>query len=562
MIRAAPAVFLLAIGLPVVAGIAGTLAASFGHLPALGFTGPTLDPWRELWAMPGLGRSLWLSFSTGLVATAAALIAAMAAVATAWGRLASGAAARLLAPVLAAPHAAMALGLAFLLAPSGWLARLISPWATGWTRPPDLASVNDPLGLALGFGLFVKELPFLALVLLAALGPLPVARMLAEGRAMGYPPAAIWARAILPLAYARIRLPIFVTLAFAVSVVDMAILLGPATPPPLSVAVLRWMTAPDPARMLPAAAGAVAMLALSGAAVLTWIGGEKLAGAAFRRAAMAGRRGGAAGPALRGAGVLAALGLVAGLAALALLAIWSLAGRWRFPDALPADWTLAAWAAPGAGWGAAAATTLGLGLGVTAAALALALLWLEAQDRGALPRARWLTAAAVLPLLLPQVGFLYGVTAASLAAGLPGGTLAVGWAQVLFAFPYVLVALAGPWRAMDAGMLASAAALGAGPGRRFLAVKLPVLAGPILTAAAIGFAVSVAQYLPTLLLGGGRVATLTTEAVALASGVDRRLPAVMAAAQAALPLVAFALALWLPGRLFRNRRGLAGGGLA
>lgn len=562
MIRAAPAVFLLAIGLPVVAGIAGTLAASFGHLPALGFTGPTLDPWRELWAMPGLGRSLWLSFSTGLVATAAALIAAMAAVAAAWGRLASGAAARLLAPVLAAPHAAMALGLAFLLAPSGWLARLISPWATGWTRPPDLATVNDPLGLALGFGLFVKELPFLALVLLAALGPLPVARMLAEGRAMGYPPAAIWARAILPLAYARIRLPIFVTLAFAVSVVDMAILLGPATPPPLSVAVLRWMTAPDPARMLPAAAGAVAMLALSGAAVLTWIGGEKLAGAALRRAAMAGRRGSAAGPALRGAGVLAALGLVAGLAALALLAIWSLAGRWRFPDALPADWTLAAWAAPGAGWGAAAATTLGLGLGVTAAALALALLWLEAQDRGALPRARWLTAAAVLPLLLPQVGFLYGVTAASLAAGLPGGTLAVAWAQVLFAFPYVLVALAGPWRAMDAGMLASAAALGAGPGRRFLAVKLPVLAGPILTAAAIGFAVSVAQYLPTLLLGGGRVATLTTEAVALASGVDRRLPAVLAAAQAALPLVAFALALWLPGRLFRNRRGLAGGGLA
>ena len=562
MIRAAPAVFLLVIGLPVAAGLAGTLAASFGHLPALGFTGPTLAPWRELAAMPGLGRSLWLSLSTGVLATAAALLAAMALVAAAWGRLTSGAAARLLAPVLAAPHAAMALGLAFLLAPSGWLVRLISPWATGWARPPDLATVNDPLGLALAFGLFVKELPFLALVLLAALGQVPVARLLAEGRAMGYPPATVWARAILPLAYARIRLPVFVTLAFAVSVVDMAILLGPATPPPLSVAVLRAMTAPDPAGMLPAAAGAVAMLALAGAAVLAWVAGERLAGVALRRAAMAGRRRGAAGPALRAAGLAAGLGLAAGFAALALLALWSLAGRWRFPDALPGDWSLAAWVAPGAGWGAAAATTLGLGLAVTAAALALALLWLEAQDRGALPRARWLTAVAVLPLLLPQVGFLYGVTAAGLAAGLPGGPLAVIWAQVLFAFPYVLVALAGPWRALDPAMLASAAALGAGPGRRFLAVKLPVLAGPILTAAAIGFAVSVAQYLPTLLLGGGRVATLTTEAVALASGVDRRQPAVMAAAQAALPLLAFAMALWLPGRLFRNRRGLAGGGLA
>jgi ABC-type uncharacterized transport system YnjBCD permease subunit len=35
MIRAAPAVFLLVIGLPVAAGLAGTLAAAFGHLPAL-----------------------------------------------------------------------------------------------------------------------------------------------------------------------------------------------------------------------------------------------------------------------------------------------------------------------------------------------------------------------------------------------------------------------------------------------------------------------------------------------------------------------------------------------
>lgn len=562
MIRAAPAVFLLVIGLPVAAGLAGTLAAAFGHLPALGFTGPTLDPWREFLAMPGLARSALLSLGTGLGATAAALLAAMAAVAAFWGRMSSGAAARLLAPVLAAPHAAMAVGLAFLLAPSGWVARLLSPWATGWTRPPDLATVNDPLGLALAFGLFVKELPFLALVLLAALGQMPVARLLAEGRAMGYPPAVVWARAILPLAYARVRLPLFVTLAFAVSVVDMAILLGPSTPPPLAVAVLRGMVAPDAARMLPAAAGAVAMLALTGATILFWRLAERFARVALRRAAMAGRRGGTAGPVLRGAALAAGLGLAAGFAALFLLALWSVAGRWRFPDPLPADWSLAAWAAPGAGWGAAAATTLGLGAGVTAAALALALLWLEAQDRGALPRGRGLTAVAVLPLLLPQVGFLYGVTAASLAAGLSGGALAVTWAQVLFAFPYVLVALAGPWRAMDPAMLASAAALGAEPGRRFLAVKLPVLAGPILTAAAIGFAVSVAQYLPTLLLGGGRVATLTTEAVALASGVDRRLPAVMAVAQAALPLLAFALALWLPGRLFRNRRGLAGGGLA
>jgi putative thiamine transport system permease protein len=76
----------------------------------------------------------------------------------------------------------------------------------------------------------------------------------------------------------------------------------------------------------------------------------------------------------------------------------------------------------------------------------------------------------------------------------------------------------------------------------------------VLTAFAVGFAVSVGQYLPTLLVGGGRMPTLTTEAVALASGGDRRAIGVWSLAQTAAALVPFALALTLP-RLFRPGRG-------
>jgi putative thiamine transport system permease protein len=47
---------------------------------------------------------------------------------------------RLVAPLLSVPHAAAAVGLAFLIAPSGFLFRLISPDLTGWERPPDLSS--------------------------------------------------------------------------------------------------------------------------------------------------------------------------------------------------------------------------------------------------------------------------------------------------------------------------------------------------------------------------------------------------------------------------------------
>jgi putative thiamine transport system permease protein len=90
----------------------------------------------------------------------------------------------------------------------------------------------------------------------------------------------------------------------------------------------------------------------------------------------------------------------------------------------------------------------------------------------------------------------------------------------------------------------------------FWRIKVPMLLRPILIAFAIGFAVSVAQYLPTLFAGGGRFVTLTTEAVALNSGGDRRVTAVFAFLQAALPLIAFALAFALPAWVFRDRRAL------
>jgi putative thiamine transport system permease protein len=89
----------------------------------------------------------------------------------------------------------------------------------------------------------------------------------------------------------------------------------------------------------------------------------------------------------------------------------------------------------------------------------------------------------------------------------------------------------------------------------FARVKLPMLLRPLLRCRG-GFAVSVGQYLPTLFAGAGRLTTLTTEAVALASGADRRIGAVYAFVQALLPMAGFTLALLVPRLLYRDRRGM------
>lgn len=75
-----------------------------------------------------------------------------------------------------------------------------------------------------------------------------------------------------------------------------------------------------------------------------------------------------------------------------------------------------------------------------------------------------------------------------------------------------------------------------------------------MTAFAVGFAVSVGLYLPTLLIGAGRLPTVTTEAVALAAGGNRRIIGVWAFAQAILPAIGFAIAATAPCLLYRCRR--------
>ena len=82
---------------------------------------------------------------------------------------------------------------------------------------------------------------------------------------------------------------------------------------------------------------------------------------------------------------------------------------------------------------------------------------------------------------------------------------------------------------------------------------------PIAIALAVGFAVSVGEYLPTVFAGGGRLTTLTTEAVTRAAGGDRRLIGVFAVLQAALPLIGFVLATAIPAWIYRRRRGLREG---
>jgi putative thiamine transport system permease protein len=545
MLRLAPALTVAVFLAPILAGLAATVFPALGYPPAAG-PAPSLDAWRALVMAPGFAASLGLTIWTGLASTLLSLGLAVGFCATA---AASQPVARLrhgLAPLLATPHAAMAIGLAFVIAPSGWIARAVSPGLTGWTVPPAIVVDRDPFGLALILGLAMKETPFLALIILAAEAQARTDGLLRAARSLGYGPARAWLAVVFPVIWRQLRLPVAAVLAFSLSVVDMALVLAPGAPPPLAVLAARWFTGYD---LVLYGSAAAAGLLIAGVVMLAmaagWVGEQWIRRLGTRWLSR-GRRRGLAEPALAAAaGIAALLGLL-GLGALVAMAVWSVAGPWRFPDAWPAALELGAWRRAAAGLAAPAGTTLALAATATAVALALALACLENEQRRALRPGRGALWLIYLPLIVPQIAFLSGLQILLVRLDADGSFAAVAAAHLVFVLPYVFLALADPFRSLDPRYGRVAAALGAGPSRVFWRVKLPLLARPVATAAAVGIAVSVAQYLPTLFAGAGRVSTLTTDAVTLSSGGDRRVLGVYTLLQSAIPLVAYGLALLAP----------------
>ena len=558
VLRLAPALTVGILLLPIAAGLVGTLLPAFGYLPAIGGRTFNLDGWRRLADYPGFGTSVAITIGTGVLTSALAVILAFGCCASLHDRPWMRRLGAWVAPILSTPHSAIALGLAFLLAPSGWIARALSPWLTGWILPPDVATVGDPAGVALVLGLLLKEVPYLILMIVGALNQVQARAHLAIARALGYGPAEAWLKAILPQIYPQIRLPIYAVIAFSLSVVDVALIHGPSNPPPLAVLAVRWFSDADIQFYFPAAAAAILLLLLVIGIIAAWRGFERCAMLVGRRWIARGGRGGIATTAATMATLLFGVTFALSVLAIAGMAVWSVADQWRFPDALPQAWSLANWMRRFDGLAGPAWVTVVVGALATGVALCLVLACLENESRGH----RRPGAAALwilyVPLLVPQVAFLFGAQVLLVRMNLDGTLAAVVWAHLIFVLPYLFLSLADPWRAFDPRYAQTAASLGASRMRVFFAVKLPILLRPVLIAGAVAFAVSVGQYLATVFAGNGRVATLTTEAVTLAAGADRRVIGAYAVAQTLFPLIAYVGAVLLPALLFAHRRGLRG----
>ena len=157
VLAAGTKVILLFVLTPVLAGLVGAVLPATGWFPPIGGDSISLSPLRTFLLEPGLITSVSLSIFTALMATTLSYLLAIGLLAVLVGTGRWAFLTRLISPLLSVPHITIAVGFLFLLQPSGWLIRLLSPWATGWDRPPNLNLVPDEAGWMLVTGLVAKE---------------------------------------------------------------------------------------------------------------------------------------------------------------------------------------------------------------------------------------------------------------------------------------------------------------------------------------------------------------------------------------------------------------------
>ena len=548
IVKISPKLLMAILILPVLGGLLGVILPAFGWLPALDKTQFNLQGFEQLMQTPGIVQMIGLSFFSSIVSGLLAFIITLLLIATYFDSPWLARIQRLLGPILVIPHAAAAIAIAFLITPSGMIARLLSPWITGWQSPIDWLLPHDPYGISIIMGLTLKELPFLLLMTLSAIAqPALNIKLRAQYRlalSLGYYPMTAFFKAVLPNIYPLMRLPILAILAYASASVEMPLILGPNTPPTLAVAIMNWFHDVDLSLRIKASAGALLQLLITVAVLITWWILERLTLAITCKSLSNGQR--QYGDIVWAKVISVFTVLLICSIALALLGMvfWSFAGYWQFPLALPEQWVLLHWKSALLQVQTPIINSLSIGFVSTSVAVILTLLTLEYEKQNGAQLSNYSSLIIYLPLMIPSIAFLFGLVWLQEALHSKTTFINVALAHLLFVLPYVFLSLATSYRKLDPRYAQVAASLGASPLKIFLQVSLPQLLMPILMASALGLAISFSQYLPTLLVGGGRLNTVTTEAVSLANGASRRTSAVYALIQMLLPAIAFSM-IWL-----------------
>ena len=528
---------------PITFGILGFLLPSFGYFPILDKHQFNLNYFYVSSNIPGISKSIILSFFTGFLSTVLALFFSQLIILSIFQSRVYSFIKTIISPLLALPHVTMAIGLLFIFSPSGLLLRIFSPWLTGFERPPNIFIIPDDYGFFLILGLVLKEIPFFILVSISAIEQFGARKFFNLGKSLQHTTFSVWCVLLFPLIYHRIRLIVFIVIAFAASVVDMSLLLAPSTPSTLAIQILQNYQSSEPKSLFIASNLALIQLLVILKLFLIWFLLEKLLSNKYLFTFL-----------VNAVSYKSNLikyftfTLILILSILSFLTIissflWGLGGNWYFPNLLPKNISFEVLTIFLNENKSLILISVFVPLIVSILSCLIVTLWVELTE-SLNKRNQFLEGLIFLPLLIPQISFLIGMQSFLIPLNFNNFLLPLIIVELFYVIPYSFIILAPSFRAISKDILKVASSLGKNRFERLILVKIPMIMPTFLLSIAIGMLVSFALYTPVYFIGAGRVTTLTVETLNLSLSGAKRDLGVATIFQIIIPIIILLLVIW------------------
>ena len=507
--------------IPIIFGFIGFFLPSFGYFPILGKSEFNLNYFHLSFNIAGISKSIILSLFTGLVSTLLALFFSQVILLYLFKTRAYNYIKIIISPLIALPHITMAIALIFLFSPSGLFFRLISPWLTGFDRPPNIFIMPDEYGLFLILGLILKEIPFFILVSLSALQEFSAKKIFDLGKSLQNSNFSSWCILIFPLIYKKIRFVIFIVIAFTASVVDMSLILAPSTPSTLAIRILQTYQSSDADSLFIASNLALIQLFIIIILLLFWMVLEKIV--SYKLSFIFFMKILSFKTLLIKKTVILTSVILFFLSILGIISslIWGLSANWYFPNFFPKSLTLDVFTNFYNENKFIIFMSIFISFIVSLISSLLTIIWVELIEILKIKKI-YLEWIIFIPLFIPQISFLIGLQSFIIIFDFDSYLLPLIIIQLFYVIPYSFIILAPSLREIKKEIIIVATSLGKNRLQRLLSIKIPIVMSSLLTSFAIGMLVSFSLYTPVYFFGGGRITTLTVEALNLALSGSRQ----------------------------------------
>lgn len=516
------AIFLgILIIIPIIFGFIGFFLPSFGYFPILGKSEFNLNYFYISFNIAGISKSIIMSLFTGLGSTLLALFFSQVILLYFFKTRAYNYIKIIISPLIALPHITMAIGLIFLFSPSGLFFRLFSPWLTGFDRPPNFFIIPDEYGFFLILGLILKEIPFFILVSLSAIQQFSARQIFDLGKSLQNSNFSSWCILIFPLIYKKIRLVIFIVIAFTASVVDMSLILAPSTPSTLAIRILQIYQSSDIDSFFIASNLALIQLLIIIILLLSWMILERIIKHKlffiFFMKILSFKIFFLKNLIFASAAILFSLSVLGIFSSL----LWGFSKNWYFPSFFPNSIDIDTFINFYNENKFIVFISIFISVVVSFLSSLLTIIWVELMDILKMKKL-YLEWIIFIPLFIPQISFLIGLQSFIILFNFDSFLIPLIIIQLFYVIPYSFIILAPSLREIKKDIIRVAASLGKNRFQRLVQIKLPIIMSSFLTSFAIGMLVSFSLYIPVYFIGAGRVTTLTVEALNLALSGSRQ----------------------------------------